>query len=258
MRIAFFSDIFYALGFFARILKGVRYFISSGKAFYLTLVMQILFTFVDALTITAFLALGIGAAVNIIGIPFLVRLGQIQMIYPLLITIVTRELGPLLAAFIVIARSATAIATEVAGMVISHEVEAYVSVGADPIEQLGVPRFIGVCVSMFFLNIFFSIFGLAGSFAVARFFNSLSAPVYFSNLLHSLTIQDLMISIIKSLVFGMIISIMAIMRGFAVERASTEIPVAGLQAVSTSFVWCILADIALSAMYYVLYRFELR
>jgi phospholipid/cholesterol/gamma-HCH transport system permease protein len=254
----FFSNLFYAMGFFARLLGGAANFLVRGKAFYKTLIMQVLFTFVDALGITAFLALGIGAAVNVIGIPFLSRLGQTQMIYPLLIAIVTRELGPLLAAFIVIARSATAIATEMAGMVISHEVEAYISVGADPIEQLGVPRFLGLCVSMFLLNIFFSIFGLAASFAVAHLFNPMPASIYFSNILHSLTLHDLSISLIKSLCFGMIISVMAIMKGFAVDRASTEIPVAGLRAVSSSFVWCIVADIALSALYYALYRFELR
>jgi phospholipid/cholesterol/gamma-HCH transport system permease protein len=246
------AELFYTLGFFARLLAGARRYMIHGRAFHKTLVMQILFTFVDALGITAFLALGIGAAVNIIGMPFLAGLGQIRMIYPLLITIITRELGPLLAAFIVIARSATAIATEMAGMVVSHEIEAYISVGADPIEQLGAPRFIGITVSMFLLTIFFSIFGLAGSYAVAQLFTTMPAAVYFDNLINYLTVHDLAISIIKSISFGMIISVTAIMRGIAVDRANTEIPVAGLKAVSNSFVWVILTDILLSALYYAL------
>jgi phospholipid/cholesterol/gamma-HCH transport system permease protein len=212
--------------------------------------MQILFTFVDALSIATLLSIGIGAAVNLIGIPFLAQLGQERMIYPLLIMIITRELGPLLTAFIIIARSATAIATEMAGMVTSHEVEAYISVGVDPIEHLGVPRFLGVTISLFLLNVYFSIFGLAGSFVVVQFFSSMPAPVYFGNILEFLTIHDILISIIKSIVFGMIISIMAVMQGFSVDRASTEIPVAGLKAVSRSFVGCIMADILLAALYY--------
>jgi phospholipid/cholesterol/gamma-HCH transport system permease protein len=216
--------------------------------------MQILFTFVDAMAIITILALGIGAAVNVIGLPFLSSLGQSRMIYPLLITIITRELGPLLAAFIVIARSATAIATEMASMVISHEVEAYISIGVDPIEQLGVPRFLGVCTALFLLNIYFSIFGLAGSFAVAQLFNAMPAGVYFNNLLHYLTLADLLISVFKSVCFGVIISVMALWEGFSVDRASTEIPIAGLQAVSGSFMWCILADILLTALYYTALR----
>jgi phospholipid/cholesterol/gamma-HCH transport system permease protein len=70
----------YTLGFFARTIKGVHYFVFKGQASYKILIMQILFTFVDALGIAALLAIGIGAAVNLIGIPFLARLGQQQMI----------------------------------------------------------------------------------------------------------------------------------------------------------------------------------
>jgi phospholipid/cholesterol/gamma-HCH transport system permease protein len=212
--------------------------------------MQILFTFVEALSISSLLALGIGAAVCAIGIPFLASFSQERLIYPLLIAIITRELGPLLAAFIIIARSATAIATEVAGMVISHEVEAYISVGVDPIEHLAVPRFLGVTISLFLLNIYFSIFGLGASFVVAQIFNRLPASIYFNNLLQNLTLSDIVISMVKSVSFGMIIAIVAVIQGFSVERASTEIPVAGLRAVGTAFAWCIMVDILLSALYY--------
>jgi phospholipid/cholesterol/gamma-HCH transport system permease protein len=247
---AFFGQLFYTLGFFARTLKGVGTFLLRGKTARKILIMQILFTFVDALGISSLLAIGIGAAVNVIGIPYLQMLGQEKMIYPLLIIIITRELGPLLVAFIIIARSATAIATEIATNVISHEVEAYIAVGLDPIDHLAVPRFLGVTISLFLLNAFFSIFGLAGSFAVAQFFNPLPASVYFNYLLADLGINDIIVSSLKSLVFGMIISILAIIQGFGVERASTEIPVAGLRAVSASFLWVIIADIIISALFY--------
>jgi phospholipid/cholesterol/gamma-HCH transport system permease protein len=246
--------LFYNLGFFARTLKGVGAFVLRGQAARRILIMQILFTFVQAWGISTLLALGIGAAVNVIGIPFLARISQENLIYPLLIAIITRELGPLLGAFIIIARSATAIATEMAGMVISHEVEAYIAVGLDPIEYLAVPRFLGVTISMFLLNIYFSIFGLAGSFAVAQIFHAMPAELYFDNLLQILKPQDILISLIKSIAFGMIISVVAITEGLAVERASTEVPVAGLRAVSSAFGGCIVIDILLSALYYVVLR----
>ena len=246
---AFFSGLFYNLGFFARVLRGVGSFARRGQAAYKILIMQILFTFVEALSIAALLAIGIGAAVTILGMNFLAALGQEQLVYTLLIMIITRELGPLLMAFIIIARSATAIATEMASMVISHEVEAYISVGVDPIEYLAVPRFLGVTISLFMLNVFFSIFGLAGSFLVVQFFTPLPAVVYFENILESLTLSTLIISFVKSLAFGMIISMVAITRGLEVERASTEIPVAGLRSVGAAFGWCIIVNIALSAVY---------
>jgi len=248
----FFKSILYSLGFFSRLVKGTGRFFSKRQASQKILIMQILFTFVEALGISTLLALGIGAAVNIIGLPVLASINQERLIYTLLITIITRELGPLLMAFIIIARSATAIATEIAGMVISHEVEAYISIGVDPIEHLGVPRFLGVSISLFMLNIYFNIFGLAGSYLVASFFNSLPAAVYFGNLLDVLTFPDLVVSLAKSIGFGMVIALVAISRGFSVERASTEVPVAGLKAVGASFGWCISLNILLSVIYYIL------
>jgi phospholipid/cholesterol/gamma-HCH transport system permease protein len=247
------SSFLYNLGFLVLVLKGVVRFIHRRQTAYKILIMQILFTFVEALGVSSFLALGIGAAVNIIGLPFLTNLSQERLIYSLLITIITRELGPLLTAFIIIARSATAIATEMAGMVISHEVEAYISIGLDPIEYLAVPRFLGVTISLFMLNIYFSIFGLAGSFAVAQVFNPMPASVYFGNLLNVFTLPDLLVSIIKSILFGAIIAVLAMARGLAVERSSTEVPVAGLRAVSASFGWCITVDIVISALYYIVF-----
>lgn len=246
------KDMQYAVGFFGRTLRGLGAFIVRGQASYKILVMQILFTFVEALSIACVLAIGIGAAVNIIGMPLLASFSQEKLIYPLLITIITRELGPLLTAFIIIARSVTAIATEIAGMVISHEVEAYISVGIDPVEHIVVPRFLGVTISLFLLNIYFSIAGLAGSFLVVQLINPMSSSDYFFNILQNLTIADILVSLAKSIVFGMILAVVASERGFSVERASTEIPQAGLHAVGASFGLCIFADVLISGLYYIL------
>ena len=245
------KNIFYNLGFFAKTLKGVGRFVRNSRASFKILVNQILFTFVHAMGISMLLAVAIGAAVNIIGMPMLTMLNRQQLIYTLLILFITRELGPLLTAFIVIARSATAIATEIAGMVISHEVEAYIAVGVDPIEHLAVPRFLGVTLSLVLLNIYFSVFGLAGSFLVAQLFNTTPVDYYFSNLLQHLSIKDILLSGIKSVAFGAIISIVAVIEGFSVERASTEVPVAGLKAVSGAFALCIVVNVLLSVLYYV-------
>ena len=241
---------FYNLGFFAKTLKGVGRFIRHSQASFKILVMQTLFTFVHAMGIVTLLAVAIGAAVNIVGTAALAQFSQEQLIYSILITMILRELGPLLIAFIVIARSATAIATEVAGMVISHEVEAYISVGVDPIEHLAVPRFLGVTASVFLLNIYFAVFGLAGSFIITQFFATVPIGFYFTNILQNLKIQDLLILFIKSITCGAIISMVAVIQGFSVERATTEVPVAGLKAVSSAFALCIVVNVFLSALYY--------
>ena len=242
----------YAVGFFGRVLAGAVFFFRRTQVGYRVLVMQILFTGIEALGISAVLAVSIGAIVNIIGSSLLPQFGQGRLLYVILIAVISRELGPLLTAFIIVARSGTAIATELGGMVVSHEIEAYLSIGVDPISYLAVPRFLGVTFSCFFLNIYFNVFGLLGSYAVLMLVNPLPFSEYFMGLVGAMNGSDIAVGLIKSLVFGMLISITATFQGFSVMRATTEVPQAGIRAVSQSFVAIILADAVITAASYMI------
>ncbi|MCR4789598.1 MAG: ABC transporter permease [Treponemataceae bacterium] len=201
-----FKTLFYEIGYFGRVVSSGLFFISRGKVSRKILVMQLLFTFVEALPICSVLSLGIGTAIVFIGKQFLMGIGQFQLTYTLLVLVIVRELGPLLIAFIVTARSATAIATEISTNVINHEIEAYISVGINPFDHLVAPRFLGVTLSMFFLNIYFSLFGLLVPSIVIQFISTTSFMDYFNLLFQALSVKAIVISIIKSIIFGMIIS----------------------------------------------------
>ncbi|MEI6876346.1 MAG: ABC transporter permease [Spirochaetota bacterium] len=244
------KGLLYGLGYFARLLVESFRFFGRGRVGRDVLVMQILFTGLEALPVVGILALAIGVAINLIGSSVLAGFGQGQVAYTLLIIVITKELGPLLTAFIVTARSGTAIAIELGGMSVSHELEAYVAVGADPIASLAAPRFIGVVMSLLLLDIYFNIFGLLGSFGVLQLLHPVALDEYFRKLLAVLKPADLVWGLVKSLIFGAIISVVATYRGFAVERASTEIPVAGIRAVGSSFILVIIADAIITAAAY--------
>jgi phospholipid/cholesterol/gamma-HCH transport system permease protein len=244
------EEFLYSLGFFAQVLKESALLFRRRQVGFRVLVMQILFTGIEAMGIAAAMALAIGAAINLIGSSLLAGFGQGKLMYTILIVVIARELGPLLTAFIVIARSGTAIATELGGMAVGHEIEAYVAVGVNPISYLAAPRFLGVVVSMVVLSVYFDVFGLLGSFAVVQLLRPIAFNEYFRNLFAVLTPGDLLSGFIKSLVFGVIISTVSLYRGFAVERSSTEVPVAGIKAVGSSFSLCILADVVMTAIQY--------
>ena len=245
------SNFLYSLGYLGRLIGASFMFASRGKAARKILIMQLLFTYVEALPICAVLAVVIGTSVVFLGTTVLVSLGQAKLTYDLLVLLVMRELGPLLVAFIVTARSATAIATELSTMVVNQEIEAYISIGIDPIVHLAAPRFLGVTFSVFFLNLYFSIFGLIVPSIVIQFISTTNIAEYFTNLFTAMTFKAILISIIKSLVFGMIISGCATLYGFSTSRAYTEIPMAGLKAVSKSFVYLIIAYIFITIVTYI-------
>lgn len=240
----------YACGFTFRTLKASLPFFRRKQVGFKVLVMQLLFTGVEALPVISMIALSLGAVIIVYGVSLLPQFGQGALIYSILITVITRELGPLLCAFIIIARSGTAIATELGHMVVSHQIEAYTSVGVDPISYLVVPRFFGVVLSMVLLNIYFNIFGLIGSFFVTQFIEAIPARDYFFNLLSGIKRADIISSMIKSFVFGSIIALVATYNGFRVEQASTEVPQVVIRAVGTSFVLIIISDAIITLIYY--------
>lgn len=243
-------EFLYAAGFFFIVVRESFRFGRNRQLGYKVLTLQVLFTGVEAAGVVSVLALALGAVIIIQGLSLLPQFGQGRLVYTILITVITRELGPILTAFIIIARSGTAIATELGSMVVSHEIEAYVSVGINPISYLAVPRFIGVTLSLVVLNIYFNLFGLAGSYFVTALIRPVPFVEYFSALLSNLQPADILSSIIKSFVFGVIISTVATYNGFRVGQSSTEIPQMVIKAVGQGFVLCIVADAIITLIYY--------
>jgi phospholipid/cholesterol/gamma-HCH transport system permease protein len=244
-------DYAYALGFFFQVLKETALFMRRKQVAFRVLVLQILFTGVEAMNIVALIALAFGAVIIVEGGTILPRFGQTSLLYSILIVVITRELGPILTAFVVIARSAPAIATELGNMVVSHEIEAYMSIGINPIAYLVVPRVLGVTLSVMALTIYFNFFGLVGSFLVAQLIHPIPVVEYFSALLRTLQPRDIVSTVLKSFVFGVIISVVATFQGFKVSASVTEIPRSAIKAVGQGFVLCFLADAVITLIYYV-------
>jgi len=248
--IAHARSIAYGLGFMVEVLRQTGRFVAGRKTGTRVLTMQILFTGVEALSVVATISVSIGAVIVIQGLSLLPQFGQGQLIYDILIIVITRELGPILTALIVTARSGTAISTELGNMVINHEVEAYTVTGINPIQHIVVPRFIGVTLSTFLLNLYFNVFGLAGSFVVTQLVNPIALSEYSQGLLAALSLTDVAASVVKSLVFGAITALVATFHGLHVERASTEIPIAAIRSVGRGITLLIVANAVITLGYY--------
>ncbi len=244
-------DLLYVTGFVFRVFKETLLFAKRKQVGFRVLVMQILFTGVEAIWIVSLISLALGAVIIVEGISILPMFGQGNLIYSILVIVITRELSAILTAFIIVARSGTAIATELGNMVVTHEVEAYLSVGISPISYLVVPRFLGVTISQVVLSIYFNLFGLFASFLISQLVKKTPLVEYFRNILATVQLVDVLALLVKSLVFGIIISLVATYQGLRVRASVTEIPKVAIRAVGLSFGLCILADALITLIYYV-------
>lgn len=194
---------------------------------------QIWFTALQAIVLIVVLSsilsfLVISQAVRELG-----RVGATELIGTLMVVAIVRELGPLLTALVVAGRSGTAIAAELATNKVMGEVEALEAMGIEPVQYLVLPRFGGAIVSVFGLVIVFDIVALLAGL-VAASVNGMTGGHYFDVVLRSLSLGDSVLTIVKGLVFGLVIGTVPSFEGLGVRRAATEVPIAASQAVVMS------------------------
>jgi len=211
---------------------------------------QVLFTGVNALPVIAMVALAVGAVSIIQSFSILPRFGGESFIGEILITVIIRELGPLLTGFIVISRSGTAITTEIGNMVVSHEIEALESMGIDPVRYIIIPRILGVTISLISLNIYFDMLAILGGFFVSKMVLVTSLIIFLEKMIKAMVLSDLTISLLKGLIFGIVISIICTFYGFSVKLSSTEVPQMTTKAVVNSIILLFLMDGIVTFIYY--------
>ena len=100
-----FRNFFYASGFFLSIIKESFFFMRQKHVGSKVLVMQILFTGFEALNVISLLGAALGVVIIVQGLSILPQFGQGSLIYTILVAVITKELGPLLTAFIIIANA---------------------------------------------------------------------------------------------------------------------------------------------------------
>jgi phospholipid/cholesterol/gamma-HCH transport system permease protein len=211
---------------------------------------QILFTGIEALMLISFIAIALGGLVILQGNLLLSNFGQSKFIHLILVTVVIRELAPLFTALIVIARSGSAISTELGNMVVNQEIDILRSVGINPLSYLVVPRVIGVVVALLTLTVYFSIASVVGGWLFSTLFFPVSFKAFFSDFIAQLRLGDLLIGLVKAVVFGGFIATISCFQGLSVTSASTEVPQRTIRAVVNSLVSVVFADVVITALYY--------
>lgn len=160
----------------------------------------------------------------------------------ILVWVVLRELAPLLTAVIVIARSGTAIAAELGTMKINGEIEALELLGIPTERYLILPRVMGVTTSVVILTFYFVLAAFIASFLVASIGWHIPYDQFSQGILSSLGIKEIMVLLIKSLLFGLFVSATCCCYGLGVGRSATEVPQAATRAVMTSLITVFLLD----------------
>lgn len=212
--------------------------------------MQVYFTAWQAMSIIAVLAVGVGSVLILQGLKNLALLGGTDGLGSLLIAVIVRELGPLLVALIVIARSGTAVASEIGTMKVNREIDALVSLGIHPLSYIVFPRLVGGTVSVVCLAFYFNVFALLGGFLVIRPFTNVPFEFYIQILSTSFEISDIAVFFAKNLISGALIFTIPCYLGLQVKRSPHEVPQVTTKSVVSSIFYIIVFHFAVTILYY--------
>lgn len=214
------------------------------------LLKQIYFTGFQAIPIISWIAVILGLVIVTQSLSILPKVGGEHMIGTVLVWVVIRELGPVFAAVIVIARSGTAIAAELGSMRISREITALEVMGIDPMRYLVMPRVIGTAASVFVLTFYFETVTILGGYLLAGFGKRVAFAVYISSVLESMGFLEVGASLLKSVLFGLIIGVVCAAHGLMVEKSITRIPQETTNAVIGSLRLVFVMDAVITFMFF--------
>ena len=167
-------------------------------------------------------------------------------------TVVVRELGPLLAAMLILARVGAANVIELGTARATGEVEALEALAIDPVHYLVVPRVLGMAGGVFALTMFLILGALGSGYVMALlFFPDLTPPPgqYLAEIADWLNWMDFVLILVKTVAFGFIIAVVTCYHGLAQPLRQEQVSGVAVRAVTQGIVACTLLDLIFIIVY---------
>ncbi|TAK77513.1 MAG: lipid asymmetry maintenance ABC transporter permease subunit MlaE [Gammaproteobacteria bacterium] len=194
-------------------------------------------------------SLFIGMVLALQGYHTLAKFGSAQQLGTLVALSVARELGPVVTAILFAGRAGSAVTAEIGLMKATEQLSSMEMMAVDPIRRVISPRFWGGIISMPLLTLIFNMTAIYGAYLVGVKWLGVDNGIFWSNMQASVSFQaDIINGIIKSLVFGVAVTWIAVAQGFESAPTSAGIASATTRSVVYSSLAILGLDFVLTAM----------
>ncbi len=211
---------------------------------------QMIFAGVESLAIVFFVALFTGIIIAMQTAYQLKQFGGEIFVASLVSVTLCRELGPVFTALVVAGRVGSAITAELGTMKVSEQIEALETIAINPIRFLVAPRFLALIIMLPCLTIIADLAGITGGFLVGVFNLHLNPDRYIDVAFQFLKTKDVMTGVLKSFVFGIVISIIGCYKGLNTKGGAEGVGKSTTQSVVLSFILIIVFDCILTGIFY--------
>ncbi len=162
-----------------------------------------------------------------------------------------RELAPGFAALALSARAGTAISAEVANMQVTSQIDAIKTLKVDPVGYYFAPRIIAGAVTVPMVVILAELFGIVGGMLISYITIGLHPNRYMSSVWLWLNTRDIYISLLKGVIFGIIIPLICATQGYTTKGGAKNVGISTTKAAINSTVFLLMADLIVTLIFYV-------
>ena len=189
-----------------------------------------------SLVIIMLSGLFVGMVLGLQGFELLRRFGSEEALGTAAAIGLVRELGPVITALLFAGRAGTALASEIGLMRATDQLSAMEMMAVDPIRRVVVPRFLGGVIAMPLLAAIFSMIGLYGAQLVGVQMMGVDSGSFWSQMQASVELRDINEGLVKSAIFGVACSLIAVYQGYYAEPTAEGVGLATTRTVVTSAV----------------------
>jgi phospholipid/cholesterol/gamma-HCH transport system permease protein len=207
---------------------------------------------VRALPILSLITFFIGLILALQAAYELRRFGAMNLVSTAVAVSMTRELGPLITAVVVIGRSGSAFAAEIGTMKVTEEIDALETMAISPIHFLVTPKFLAMIIMLPCLTIWANTMGILGGslFGVAQ--ADFTFVRYIQSSVESLFMRDIVSGLVKSVMFGITITAVGCFEGLSTGAGAEEVGHSTTRAVVMSIFLVVVVDLVFTVLFFFL------
>ena len=240
----------------------------SGRAAYFTLIgpfrgkalrwsrafHQAMAVGIEALPILSTITFFVGLILALQGAYELRKFGALQYVAGGVAVSMSRELGPLMTAIVVIGRSGSAFAAEIGTMKVTEEIDALTTMALNPVQFLVTPKFLAMILMLPCLATWADFMGVMGGAVFGVTGASFTLAGYLRATIDALLVRDIVTGLIKSVMFGGVITAVGCYEGFETGGGAEEVGRSTTSAVVMSIFLVIIVDLVFTTLFYLLGR----
>jgi phospholipid/cholesterol/gamma-HCH transport system permease protein len=202
-----------------------------------------------SLVIIMLCGLFVGMVLGLQGFQLLQRFGSEDALGTATAIGLVKELGPVITALLFAGRAGTALASEIGLMRATDQLSAMEMMAVDPIQRVVVPRFLGGVIAMPLLAAIFSMIGIYGAQLIGVQIMGVDSGSFWSQMRASVDLVDINEGIVKSLIFGVSCSLIAVYEGYNAVPTAEGVGTATTRTVVLSAVITLFLDYLITAMF---------